>query len=357
MDASTDEGGTEGTSLVKRVLIFVVAPALIAGFFSIAPKLYEEFTRPVATLSHSVVVGPAMPSGPEYRRIFGITVANTGKTSLTNIEVVFQTPGARVEGIVAEKTIIRPEISTSGGDQRMFVMRMLPGERVSLSMSLVSQDANSMLKVISRSNEVIGALADSASSSKKNYDFDIIGAVLSSISVALMALSTALYVSRRRYRKYDIFPWNFTSIVSDNRSDIIVLIAGLCRVIPVSGQLLMNRSWSTYRRLADVLLIVGLKGDVEERARCVLALKSLLLVGNMHADSRKIVRENLKELGVVLSDREFDGEISKADVLSRDEMRAEIVSLLRGEGAVGFTRNAVPEPRESRGISVLPVAP
>jgi len=83
----SDISETSGRRTGKGLLLFVLVPALITGFFSILPTIYNIATTPRAALSYDVVSGPAIPLSNQFRRIFAVSVQNTGKSPLNNITI------------------------------------------------------------------------------------------------------------------------------------------------------------------------------------------------------------------------------------------------------------------------------
>ena len=318
MSLEESEVGRGGLALLKRVLIFVIVPAVIAGFFSIAPKLYDELTKPVAHLSYSIISGPALSGEGSFRRIFALTVQNSGKTALTSVEADLKVPDGQIENAVAESTALRPDVSIKQGEVHISIQRMLPTERVTVSTMTVATAAEPALNVSLRSTEALGEIKEPPTGREGALNSNVIGAVLSSLSVAVMATTVLLFFRSR-----------VAGIFTGGKSDIITLIAGLSRVVPLSEELLLREHGLTYARIADAFLMRGLIADAAERGRCVLGLRALLLVRQIADRSVDIIRDNLKELGHEYSDGEFQALREKAEKLSSSELRSQILSLFK----------------------------
>lgn len=224
----------KGLTMAKRTLIFVIAPPLIAGFFSILPTIYTTIMRPRAELSYAIVSGPAIPVSNGFRRIFGATIQNTGKVTLTHIDVEINTPNGQIEDVVAEKSLLHPAISLQ--PFIVTVARMLPTERTNISIMTVSNTSEPTLVINARSDE---AVATPISSGEKSSEGEIVlvgvGAILSATSVAVMSLAFIVVVRRR----------GLASLFG-NKPDMITFIAGVSGVIPMTETILVTDHDVTY---------------------------------------------------------------------------------------------------------------
>src|SRR6185369_7786842 len=81
---------------LKQVLLYAIAPALIAGLFSIAPKLYEVVSEPKAVLQYSLVIGPEITVDGAQQQVISARVSNSGKRTLTSVRAELSIPGGTV---------------------------------------------------------------------------------------------------------------------------------------------------------------------------------------------------------------------------------------------------------------------
>ncbi|RNJ49488.1 hypothetical protein [Methylocystis hirsuta] len=322
-----DEENKGKSSNFKSILIFVVAPALIAGFFSIAPKLYDELTRPVTKLSYSLIVGPTLETNGTYRRIFSVSILNAGKTILNNVSAGLHLTKGQIETATPERNDLKAELIANKTDAQLNISRMLPDEKLTVSMMAVSNAGPPVLDVGLRSAEVLGTLVETARDSKTENRLLAYGAILSGMSVALM--SGGLLISVRSLLRSPSRSGLVSVLFNRPRrkSDLITLIIGMSQAFPVPDDILLREHDVTYARTADTFLIHGLAGNAAKRRRCILGLWSLLLIEGISDDSIAIVRQNLSHLGVGLTNPEFDALRKRANSFSYAQLRQEIMNL------------------------------
>jgi hypothetical protein len=244
-------------------------PALIAGFFSVAPKLYDILSSPRAALSYTETSGPAINAAGNFRRIFSFTIENSGKLPLTGIDFEIKPPfGAQIESHTIESSGALPPIIPSSDDSfRAHIERMLPTETVSVSLMTISNTSDTRLTIAVRSNEVLGALKAAAAQSRPVET--IISALVAALGAALSMFVFFDFVRRRGGR--------MTGLLPGYREDKIKYIALLSGVSSLPENVLNGeREQLTYIGAGDLFLSAGLRGDANVRQRCVLALKALL---------------------------------------------------------------------------------
>jgi hypothetical protein len=278
----------------KRILVYVLGPALIAGFFSVVPTIYTEIMKPRAALSYTEISGPSIPVSDGFRRIFGISIKNTGKVTLNNINVEFTVPNGEIESIVAEKSLLHPTISQQTSMTMVAVSRVLAEEKVNFSIMILSKASEPNLTIDTRSDEAVGKAQsiDSELGPITSY-LAVIGATLSGISVAFMSGATFLF---RRGRLGMLF---------GDKPDVITFIAGMSGVVPMTESMLVTDHTMSYARLADIFLFSGLRQDDTAKARCITGLEALLLINEISERSVAIIRANLSLLGIDYEDDEF----------------------------------------------------
>ena len=238
------------------------------------------------------------------------------------MEADLKVPDGQIENAVAERTALRPDVSIKEGEVHISIQRMLPTEQVTVSTMAVATAAAPALSVSLRSTEALGEIKEPLTGQEGTLNLAVVGAALSSISVAVMATTFMLFFrSRICSGAVGIFT------IPGDKSDIITLIAGLSQVVPLSEDLLLREHHVTYARIADVFLLRGLIADAAERERCVLGLRALLLIKQIADRSVDIIRDNLKQLGHEYSDSEFLALREKAEKLSTSELRSQIFNL------------------------------
>jgi hypothetical protein len=316
--AISNEPSTETraiTSRFRRIFLFVVLPAVIAGFFSILPKLYDVLIKERAALSYQLVSGPAIPLQDGFRRIFAIVLQNTGKVPLTHINMEIRTRSGKIESMVAEKSLLHPIILED--TSTMTVARMLPNERVNLSVMTRSNLSEPEIDIQARSDETVAVAQNINERTDSNIYIAVAGALLSAISVAVMSVSFSIALRRGRGR--------ISEIMRSDKPDIITFIVGISGVIPMSESILMTEHEMTYARLADLFLFTGLKGDEEVRRKCAAGLRVLFVINNIAERSLLKAKQNLGLLGADITDNEFKNPRDRAGSIGEVETRRKIV--------------------------------
>jgi hypothetical protein len=284
---------------LRRSLLFVIAPALIAGFFAILPTIYNELTKPRTTLSYNVVSGPSIPADHKYLRIFSIAIENTGKTPLDKVSLEVSSANGQIDNLVADKSALHPTITNDPSVSSVSIQRMLPGDHLSVSTMTRSDTGEPLLTANVRSDEVAGIREDHPEK-KPGSTIAALGAVLSAGSVATMSFVMWELLGRRRRAGRGII---LTDVVSsESREDMVTWILGLSRVLPIGEQIFLTDHDLSYARVGDLFLFSALNREDEIKQRCVVGLRSLLLVKGIAEQSVTKIRENLKMLGIEYSD-------------------------------------------------------
>ncbi len=286
----------------RRALLYIVAPALITGILSIAPKAYDEF-RNSTRLSYVLISGPSIPWGYSFRRIFSVAIRNSGKAPLTNVLLLVQTADAQIDKVAVESSFLSPTASQTSRKFSIAIKRMLPGEELHSSLMISSSDSEAKLDLSARSDQVLGVI-ETSDGGQTGGTVAVVGALLAALSVAIMSAVMLRFV-RNRVRYVMEGP--------GQKQDTIMLIAGLSGIIPSYDSLLLDKNVTTYFRLADLLLFAGLSGDAQVRARCIVGLKSILLIGGVTETSQTRIRENIRFLGVEYSNKAFENRYSADD--------------------------------------------
>lgn len=303
-------------SQTKKMLLFAIIPAIIAGLFAIAPKAFDIITKPKALLEYDMSISPGLEGINQFRKILSINVQNTGKKSLNGVlsEVVIDS-GVIEASKIHEESSLKPKISKSDNTLCVEVKTLHPSESYTISAMLLLDDDKSEPKFNLRSDEILGVRKE-VETEKSKGKMDIKGSVLSGVSVFLMA---AIFLLRSRGK-----------IGGHDREDIVFYILVRLGLYSLSKEIRFSKDSITYLRTSDVLLSHGLHGDDSDKKTAVMALKCLLLVKNMAEASQKIIIGNLKVLEGDAFQTEAIKKIRKKSVYVQkaDSIREEIGSFI-----------------------------
>lgn len=272
---------SKGGVLSLRWIAYILVPAIIAGFFSFLPTLYTELTKEKSVLTYRVVSGPAISSPVGFQRIFSIILQNHGKSILTNIQLEAKASNSRIETFVIDQdSALQPKVEQSSNAYLVRIQRMHPGESISASAMTVASDAQTSPVIAARSDQTLAIVDADQSSQSKKITPEILSAILTAISVALMG-----------------FALPYAAYALGGKADVIALIAALSGVFAGSNNMILREHRMSYRRLGDLLLAHGLSGSDEDKRKAILGLKSLLLVKEIARQSAEIIAVNLEILG------------------------------------------------------------
>lgn len=298
----------------KKVLIFTIVPAVIAGLFSIAPKLYDIFSEPTAELLYIFSSGPELEVQDGLQKILSIRIINSGKKPLTNISAYLNLEKGNIKAYkVHEDSGLKPSIQKSDNGISVEVKNIHPSESFTISAMLFTPQTGISPDFNLRSKEILGKQY-TANSEQSTTELDLQGAILAAISVFVMAL---LVITKR----IPIF-----GFLTGSKQDILFYITARLNLPAISKEMQLIDTNLTYLRMADILLAHGLKSDDVERENTLKALKCLLLVSGIADISQAIVTDNIKLLeGDLFSDEEAQLLRSKAvSITDQLKMREQI---------------------------------
>lgn len=306
---------TEKSATVKRALVFVLVPALVAGFFSILPKIYEVLVQDRTALSYELISGPPISLPDGFRRIFAIEIQNNGKVPLTHIEMQLHPKNGSIEAIAAGKSLLHTVIDQNAS--LITIERMLRDEHVNLSVMVKSTSSEPTIDLDARSNEAVAvARSKQENQTSSGVTLAATGAALSAVSVAFMSVVVLLRLRRG----------GLTAIMRGYKPDIITFIAGLSRVIPMTEGMLITEHEMSYARLGDAFLFIGANGDEATRRRCVAGLRALLMLREVSDTSIQKIRQNLSFLNEAFSDDQFSELRREAAGIGEAQTRQKIVA-------------------------------
>lgn len=277
----------------KKLFLYAIAPALIAGIFAVSPKLYDEFTEPKAILEYSINRGPVIRSNGEHKSIYAIDVVNKGKKPLSKVYASIKSQG-RIEAISTyESTGLSPQTKPPV----VSVETLHPGESFTISLMLVTKDEDNSIDFVLRSKETLGSEFKPADT-EKNKKLDIASAVATVLSVFAMAL----YFMFRLKGGKSIGP-----LMISEKSDILFYIAATLRFEKILNHYGISKGNVTYLRFGDMLYAAGKDGSLEDKSKAVIALKCMLLNSTMAETSKQCIVRSIKNLE---GDEHLEEEIS-----------------------------------------------
>ncbi|OJH28785.1 hypothetical protein P717_07485 [Enterobacter kobei] len=258
-------------------MLYALIPALIAGFFSVLPKLYDIAVEPKAELTYLVTNGPEIQASDSFQRIISITIKNSGKRYLTKISADLIINNGVIQAYkLYDLKGLEPKVSSASDILKIELQKMHPNEQFVISALLSSNKNNINPDFTLRSDEILGTINKNPDSKKDN---SISGGILTGAAVFIMAIIFMGRISKSGYAY---------------KQDFIFYIVARLRLTEISKRLELDDSSFTYLRMADILLIYGL--SCEDRTKFIIALKSLLFIKDMASVSREIVISNIKTL-------------------------------------------------------------
>lgn len=265
---------------MRKFLLYAILPALIAGLFSLAPKIYDIAKEPSAELVYAITSGPELQVGSKFRRILSIRITNAGKKSLHDVQADLVLPSGSIESSrVQVSSGLRPDVKEIGNAISISVKTLHPKEQFAVSAMTLIPNTSVIEDFHLRSNEVLGRKAKETGEKKKALD--IIGALSSGISVFVMSMMFFVYIRKRGgFPGYD-------------REDIIFYIFVRLGLTQLSDQIRFAGVSLKYIRAADILLEYALRGDPEVKAKCITALECLFLVPNIVPSSLKAIEQDM----------------------------------------------------------------
>ncbi|HHJ4202909.1 hypothetical protein OKS68_02750 [Aeromonas veronii] len=268
-------------SEVKKIILYAILPALIAGLFAVAPKIYDEISEPKAQLSYSIIQGPLLEVNGVFKSIASIQVENIGKKVLSNVEAHIKTR-ANIDAINLDKTTgLEPNISKSE-DTIIRFNKMHPNDHFTLSLMLSSKDKIMNPEIALRSDEVLGSL-----SNKKRED-STQGSILSGFLAALsvFVMSIMIIVKSKSSSSFSML---------NEKSHTLFYIAAKLGLSQLIDNVTVSNNELTYLRFSDLLFYLATH-DNGKRNLAIKGLKALLLIDGMSTSSRRQIERHLKNL-------------------------------------------------------------
>jgi hypothetical protein len=267
---------------LKQVLLYAITPALIAGLFSIAPKLYEVATEPRAVLQYTLVLGPAITVDGSLQQVVSARVSNSGKRTLTSLRGELSIPGGTVVASSIENGSGLPIDSKQSSDKVVVsVPKILEGEAFFISALLKSNKTGNQPTFLLRSEETLGKQEQPTTSAFKDIRPTLLSALLAALSVLTMALFALIRLK---------------SAILPTKRNAILYIARATKLDSFVQAVLREGDDITYMDFADMLLALGREGDEESKSSAIAGLTCLLALESMANHSRNIAKRNLEVL-------------------------------------------------------------
>lgn len=283
-----------------KAWLLLIPPALVAGLASGIPALIEWMSAPSSRLEYTIITGPALPTGNEYKRIYSVTVVNTGDTKLTSVSATVEPKNGRLESPIAE-ALGRPDvkISTDNSSATLTAPNLLPGEKVSATMLVSSTTPDASPHFVVRSGETLG-VPGYASISSSRSPWLLWTGVLAGFGASLGGLVSGILARRLAGRV-------------PGRDDVIWFITQRLNLEQLDALMPSSIGRVTFMAMADLLeRFVRKEVDAENKHRAMQALKALLVAPNMWPSSRASIVETIKGLDGSFSDLELQGIVERS---------------------------------------------
>jgi len=271
----------------KKVLFYAIAPAIVAGLFSIAPKLYDIVVEPTAKLTYLLSSGPELEVQDGFRKILSIEVMNSGRKPLSNVAANMVLERGQVETHkIQEESGLKPTVVANEREVSVEINMLHPSEKFTISAMVMVPYAENVPRFSLRSTEVLGQ-PFIVEPKKRDRKLDLLGAILAATSVFVMA--STVMVRRKSFASRLIG-------LTSSKQDVLFYIPARLKLPVISNEMRLIDTKLTYLRMADILLSHGLMAAREERENTIKALKCLLLVSSMAETSLTVIIKNIKIL-------------------------------------------------------------
>lgn len=328
---------------LKKFILFAFIPAIIAAVGSVAPKLYEEITKPTATLSYQITSGPAIVVGGVSRRIYSIVIENSGTATITEIDGRATVAGAQFESIAYDRAQVRPTLVDDGSDYRISVSRLLRGERVVISALVSGGGAEANMQFRLRSNEIAGVTAQSLQDARRTNS-SLVVALSAGAGTFVYALILMRIVKNARMRNrvlslIDMLGVSIFKVMGGKNFDLRdqrIAEPDIFRAIVAYSSIFATeyvdmRSLDSYsiREFSDLISLHCASDKNKNRRNALISQNSLLLLPSLDAESEKIVQQNITMLGGINDNIS----IKALEKVSLIELREQIVIMFLEEVA------------------------
>lgn len=296
----------------KKVILFAIIPAFIAGIFSIAPKAYDIVMQPKANLEYKITEGPGLELNGKWRKVVSINNINSGKLTLKNLQSELVIKNGIIEASTVNDNIgLNPNLTTKPWEINVQINNLHPSENFSVSAMVLLDNPNVDMVFNIRSDEVRGLEIENEPP-ESNKKMDLLSAFLAGFSVFIMAI--LMLLSSRTGK--GLFP---LTLILGSKQDALFYITVRNNITTLSDHLKLSNQNLSYLHTADIFLAEGLKESIERRVPFINALKCLLLVKNIAEKSMKVVIRNIS----ILEDQtmtEKDVELLRSNAVDVDDV-------------------------------------
>lgn len=272
----------EEESKIKKYFYYAIMPALVAGFFSISPKIYDIMSEPNMELKYKIIESPELIEDKIYKKILSVTVENKGKKTLTNIIGDLLVINGKVHNYkIQDDFAIKPNIITNDNNLNIFINNIHPNEKLELILMLITNKEKSEFTFNLRSNEIVGTkidITDIEKIKKNDSLFTLLLTILSVLTMALWLISKKRSILSRDQRKETLF-----YILSKLELDEIIIL------------FIQNNKRITFLWMSDILYFNALQ-DKDNKEKYINALKCMLLIKYIANTSVSVIIRNIKLL-------------------------------------------------------------
>lgn len=285
---------------MRKAIALAIVPALIAGLFSVAPKIYELATQPRARLTYTSDLGLPVAADGRFIRTYSATIENSGRKPLTllKIEITLDAGQIQNHSVRASPGL---DVDARSGDQllRVSAERLHEGDSVSLGLVIVADTAEIDPVFSARTIETV---AEATEDRRNESDPQLIlwGGLLSAASVFVMASLLLLRVLPARNLFGVVVGPTFKP---DAIRYIFLRVANQGAFREAASRI---TSGTSYLEAGDMFYGIGSAGDAEARSRACAGLKCLLLVKDLADHSMTAILNSLKNLGSELNDADIE---------------------------------------------------
>lgn len=275
-------------SEIKKVVLYAIVPAIIAGLFALIPKIYDEMSEPKASLEYVVYKGPLLKADGLYKSIVSIEVENTGKKTLSNMSAIIE-PIADVESESLNSSMgLETKKLVKGKVVKVSADKMHPRDKFTVSLMLSSETSIMSPKIALRTDEVVGTIRTDQRNSSRGLSF--ISGILSGFSVFIMAV---IFIVKAQL--------GIALPSALSKQDNLFYIAAKIGNDDLVNFMNSYKGNLTYLRFSDILFYLGQHGKLRKQD-AINGLECLLLVDEIAPSSRKHIERSM----TVLSEYEFN---------------------------------------------------
>ncbi|REL28211.1 hypothetical protein DXX93_17650 [Thalassotalea euphylliae] len=272
----------------KNIIFYAVIPALIAGLFTLIPKIYDEVSEPEAKLEYSVLRGPSVEVSGQNKWIVMVKVENTGKKILSNVVAHIESSDTLEAIELTKSSGLSPQIDRENG-LNLRVNRMHSNDFFTVSLMLTSSSRLIHPKIALRSDEVLGNLIIHTQDSS---EFSVLGFLIPTLSVFIVA-SLVLRKSEN----------GRAALVGFDKINSLFYIAAKMGISDIVQFLNVSDSNTTYLRFADLLVYKAIN-DESQKDNVIKGLKSLLLIGEVADSTIEHIERHIENLEEVMYNSE-----------------------------------------------------